>query len=53
VLVVLAAAGAAVIALLGVAGGWLAPYDPEHQDLMRGAAGPGDGHWLGADARGP
>ncbi|GAA4013112.1 ABC transporter permease [Streptomyces plumbiresistens] len=52
VLVVLAASGVAVIALLVVAGGWLTPYDPEHQDLMRSAAGPGDGHWLGTDALG-
>ncbi|MDX2876704.1 ABC transporter permease [Streptomyces ipomoeae] len=52
VLVVLAAAAVAGIALLVVAGGGLAPYDPAHQDLMRGAAGPGDGHWLGTDSLG-
>ncbi|MER5220559.1 ABC transporter permease [Streptomyces flaveus] len=51
-LVVLAASGLAVVALLVVAGGWLTPYDPGHQDLMRSAAGPGDGHWLGTDTLG-
>ncbi|MFF4260374.1 ABC transporter permease [Streptomyces sp. NPDC001663] len=48
-LVALAASGVAVVVLLVVAGDWVAPYDPGHQDLMRGAAGPGDGHWLGTD----
>ncbi|MET8976853.1 ABC transporter permease [Streptomyces sp. NPDC004539] len=52
VLVLLGAAGVAVVALLVVAGGALAPYDPGHQDLLRGAVGPGDGHWLGTDALG-
>lgn len=52
VLVVLAASGVAVIVLLVVAGGWLTPYDPGQQDLLRSAAGPGDGHWLGTDTLG-
>lgn len=52
VLVVLAASAAVVIALLVVAGGRLAPYDPGQQDLVRSAAGPGGGHWLGTDALG-
>lgn len=51
-LVVLAAAGVAGIALLVVAGAWLAPYDPERQNLLLSAAGPGGGHWLGTDALG-
>jgi ABC-type dipeptide/oligopeptide/nickel transport system permease subunit len=51
-LVVLAAIGVVVIALLVVAGGWLAPDDPEHQDLLLSAAGPCGGHWLGTDSLG-
>ncbi|MFJ9895367.1 ABC transporter permease [Streptomyces sp. NPDC091280] len=52
VLVTSAAAGVAVIALFAVTGSRLAPYDPGQQDLMRGAAGPSGGHWLGTDALG-
>jgi peptide/nickel transport system permease protein/glutathione transport system permease protein len=52
VLVVLAASAVGVMVLLVVAGGWLTPYDPGQQDLLRSAAGPGDGHWLGTDALG-
>lgn len=52
VLVALAAVAVAVIALLVVAGEWLAPYDPARQDLLLSAAGPGDGHWLGTDSLG-
>ncbi|MGW0706414.1 ABC transporter permease [Streptomyces sp. NPDC002643] len=51
-LVVLAVIAVTVIALLVLTGDRLAPYDPEDQDLMRGAAGPGDGHWLGTDTLG-
>ncbi|WP_416969478.1 ABC transporter permease [Streptomyces sp. 4F14] len=51
-LVLLATACVAVVAVLVVAGGALAPYDPARQDLLLGAAGPGGGHWLGTDALG-
>lgn len=51
-LVMSAVAGVGLVALLVVAGGWLAPYDPRQQDLLASAAGPGAGHWLGTDALG-
>jgi len=37
------------IAVLAVAGTWLAPYDPNRQDLMLGVSRPGADHWLGTD----
>lgn len=51
-LVLAAALGVAVIAVLVVSGSALAPFDPSHQDLMLSAAGPGGGHWLGTDTLG-
>lgn len=51
----LAMAGAAVVALLiaaGVAGPWLAPYDPLKQDLSQALQGPSWAHWFGTDSFG-
>lgn len=51
----LAMAGAAVIALLvvlGIAGSWIAPYDPLDQDLARSLEGPSWAHWFGTDSFG-
>lgn len=51
----LALAGAAVVALLvvaGLAGPWLAPYDPLAQDLSRSLEGPSWEHWFGTDSFG-
>jgi peptide/nickel transport system permease protein len=51
----LALAGAAVIALLvvaGVAGPWIAPYDPIAQDLAQSLQGPSAAHWFGTDSFG-
>ncbi len=51
----LALAGLAVVALLvllGIAGPWIAPYDPLVQDLARGLEGPSPEHWLGTDSFG-
>lgn len=38
-----------VVVLLMVAGSWLAPYDPLHQDTTAILAGPSAEHWLGTD----
>ncbi|MFN2383558.1 MAG: ABC transporter permease [Gemmatimonadota bacterium] len=51
----LALAGLGVIALLvvvGVAGPWLAPYDPLAQDLAASLQGPSWAHWFGTDSFG-
>lgn len=42
-------AGFAVLALLGP---WIAPYDPNEQDLFAMLEGPSAAHWLGTDAIG-
>ncbi len=39
----------AVVVVLMVAGAWLAPYDPLHQDTAAVLAGPSAEHWLGTD----
>jgi ABC-type dipeptide/oligopeptide/nickel transport system permease subunit len=39
----------ALIAALAIAGPWLAPQDPNAQDLLRVMEPPGTRHWLGAD----
>jgi peptide/nickel transport system permease protein len=39
---------AAVVAC-AVLGEWIAPHDPNEQDLLRSLLGPGRGHWLGTD----
>ena len=51
----LAMAGGAVIALLvvvGIAGPWIAPYDPLEQDLSKSLLGPSMDHWFGTDSFG-
>ncbi|HUP00404.1 MAG TPA: ABC transporter permease [Gemmatimonadota bacterium] len=51
----LAMVGAAVVALLvvfGIAGPWVAPYDPLAQDLSRGLEPPSAEHWFGTDTFG-
>ena len=51
----LAMAGGAVIALLvvmGIAGPWIAPYDPLDQDLAQSLHGPSWAHWFGTDSFG-
>jgi ABC-type dipeptide/oligopeptide/nickel transport system permease subunit len=51
----LAMAGGAVIVLLvvvGIAGPWMAPYDPLAQDLSKSLLGPSWAHWFGTDSFG-
>ncbi len=51
----LALAGAAVVALLvvvGLAGPWVAPYDPYRQALAQSLEGPSWRHWFGTDSFG-
>ena len=51
----LALAGAAVVAMLvvlGIAGPWVAPYDPIAQDLPKSLQGPSLAHWFGTDSFG-
>ena len=51
----LAMAGGAVILLLvvvGIAGPWMAPYDPLDQDLAKSLHGPSWEHWFGTDSFG-
>lgn len=51
----LAMAGATVVSLLvvfGIAGPWVAPYDPLAQDLSRGLEPPSAEHWFGTDTFG-
>jgi ABC-type dipeptide/oligopeptide/nickel transport system permease subunit len=51
----LAMTGGAVIALLvvvGIAGPWIAPYDPLEQDLSKSLLGPSWEHWFGTDSFG-
>jgi ABC-type dipeptide/oligopeptide/nickel transport system permease subunit len=38
-----------LIAVMALAGPWLAPHDPNVQDLMRVMEPPGARHWLGTD----
>ncbi|WP_221336988.1 ABC transporter permease subunit [Thermocatellispora tengchongensis] len=52
VMVRLAAAFLLLVAVLAVAGPWLAPYDPAAQDLMLNVSGPSGAHWLGTDQLG-
>ncbi|MGI5441715.1 ABC transporter permease [Streptomyces shenzhenensis] len=52
VLAVISGVVAAAIFALVLAGTWLTPYDPTHQDLLNTAAGPGNGHLLGTDSLG-
>ena len=51
----LAMAGAAVVmtlVVLGVAGPWIAPYDPLAQNLAKSLQGPSLAHWFGTDSFG-
>jgi ABC-type dipeptide/oligopeptide/nickel transport system permease subunit len=51
----LAMGGGAVIVLLvvvGIAGPWIAPYDPLAQDLSKSLLGPSLEHWFGTDSFG-
>lgn len=51
----LAMTGGAVIALLvllGIAGPWIAPYDPLDQDLSKSLQSPSWAHWFGTDSFG-
>lgn len=51
----LALGGASIVALLvvvGVAGPWIAPYDPLGQDLTKSLQGPSRTHWFGTDSFG-
>ena len=51
----LAMAGGSVIVLLvvvGIAGPWIAPYDPLDQDLSKSLLGPSWSHWFGTDSFG-
>ena len=51
----LAMVGGAVIALLvllGIAGPWIAPYDPLDQDLSKSLQSPSWAHWFGTDSFG-
>jgi len=51
----LAVAAAAYLAILVVAAagaGWLAPYNPQAQDLAHVLSGPSAAHWLGTDRLG-
>jgi ABC-type dipeptide/oligopeptide/nickel transport system permease subunit len=51
----LAMAGGAVIVILvvlGIAGPWIAPYDPLDQDLAQSLQGPSWAHWFGTDSFG-
>lgn len=41
-----------VFVLVGIAGPWLAPYDPELGDLEARFLAPSAAHWLGTDANG-
>jgi len=48
-------AGGSVIVLLvvlGIAGPWIAPYDPLDQDLAQSLQGPSWAHWFGTDSFG-
>jgi peptide/nickel transport system permease protein len=46
------AAMLAVFVVLGIAGPWLAPYDPAHVDLAARFQGASSAHWLGTDSNG-
>jgi ABC-type dipeptide/oligopeptide/nickel transport system permease subunit len=51
----LAMTGGAVIVLLvvlGIAGPWIAPYDPLDQDLLHSLQSPSWNHWFGTDSFG-
>ena len=51
----LAMVGGSVIALLvllGIAGPWIAPYDPLDQDLSKSLQSPSWAHWFGTDSFG-
>jgi peptide/nickel transport system permease protein len=51
-LAVAAAAYLAALVLGAVAAGWLAPYNPQAQDLVHVLSGPTTAHWLGTDRLG-
>ncbi|MFC9489812.1 ABC transporter permease [Streptomyces hydrogenans] len=43
---------AGLIALLGVIGPWIAPYDPDAADILAASQGPSGAHWFGTDSLG-
>ncbi|MFJ7215036.1 ABC transporter permease [Amycolatopsis sp. NPDC098790] len=51
-LVIVAIVVAAFVAVLVLAGSWLAPHDPGKQNLLASGAPPGDGHLFGTDSLG-
>ncbi|HEX9115856.1 MAG TPA: ABC transporter permease [Anaerolineae bacterium] len=38
-----------LFALSAILAGWIAPYDPDHQDITAALQGPSAFHWLGTD----
>jgi peptide/nickel transport system permease protein len=42
----------AVLVVAAIGAGWLAPYNPEAQDLAHVLSGPSPAHWLGTDRLG-
>lgn len=48
----ISAAFVAVLVVLAVVGGWVAPQDPYAQDLLARFGSPSSAHWLGTDAFG-
>ena len=42
----------ALIVLATIFAGWLAPYSPDHQDLVHAFSGPSKDHWLGSGVLG-
>ncbi|ROR46535.1 ABC transporter permease [Kitasatospora cineracea] len=49
---VLSGALAGLIALLGVVGPWIAPYEPDTTDILSASQGPSGAHWFGTDSLG-
>lgn len=49
---VVSAVLAGLIALLGVVGPWLAPYDADATDILAASQGPSSEHWFGTDGLG-
>lgn len=47
--VVLAFVFMLAVAVCAIFGTWVAPHDPDAQDLLLGTTGPSGGHWFGTD----
>jgi peptide/nickel transport system permease protein len=52
ILIVLCIGFVVLVAVCAVFGSWIAPHDPDEQNLILGITGPSSSHWFGTDTLG-